>query len=180
MENLHLINDQIKAYKVMLLDEDGNKLGEIPFREALKNAYEQGLDLMQVGLNKDVAICKILNYESWLYHEQKKKQKQDFKNRSQEMKSMSFRPVIGDNDFNLKVKKVNEFLEDNHKVKVTIKFKSFRETTMQDLTKVFIDKLLSSVGEFGELDGRVGQGGRDMTFILKPSRKPTPSAKIKP
>lgn len=177
LDNKHLVNEQIKANRVMLLDTDGNKLGEISFREALNKAYEQQLDLMQVGANQDVAICKILNYESWLYHEQKKRHKQEFKNRSQEMKSMQFRPVIGDHDFNLKIKKVAEFLDENHKVKIVIKFKSFRETTMQDLNQEFIDKILSSVEEVGALDGKVNIGGKDMSFILKPSKKPAPKAK---
>ena len=178
LENKHLVNQQIKASRVMLLDSDGSKIGEMSIREALNKAYEEELDLMQVGQNQDMAICKILNYESWLYHEQKKRHKQEFKNRSQEMKSMQFRPVIGDNDFNLKIKKVSEFLEDNHKVKIVIKFKTYRETTMQELNQEFVDKILSSVEEVGSLDGKVNMGGKDMSFILKPSKKPVP--KVKP
>lgn len=177
LEQMHLINEKIKAYSVMLLDTDGNKLGEFSLREALQKAYDQQLDLMQVGINQNTAICKILNYESWLYHEKKKRDKQEFKNRSQEMKTMSYRPVIGDNDFTLKTKKVVDFLTDNHKVKVVIKFKSYRESTMHNLNKDFIDKILSSIEEVGSLDGKVNFGGRDMNFILKPSKKPTPNPK---
>lgn len=178
LEKEHLVNEHIKASSVMLLDTEGNKLGEFSLKDALQKAYDEQLDLMQVGMNQTMAICKILNYESWLYHEKKKREKQEFKNRSQEMKSISFRPVIGDNDFNLKARKVAEFLGDNHKVKVVIKFKSYRESTMQELNKEFIDKILSTVDEVGALDGKVSFGGRDMNFILKPSKKPAP--KVKP
>lgn len=178
MEKTHLVNEQIKASRVLLLDTDGNKLGEMSLREAMYKANEQELDLMQVGSNQNLAICKILNYESWLYHENKLKQKQEFKNRSQEMKSMSFRPVIGDNDFNLKIKKVTEFLTDNHKVKITVKFKSFRETTMHDLNNEFVQKILNTVEECGALDSKINIGGKEINFILKPSKKPTP--KVKP
>ena len=177
LEKEHLVNEQIRASSVMLLDTEGNKLGECSLREALQKAYDQQLDLMQVGMNQTMAICKILNYESWIYHEKKKRDKQEFKNRSQEMKSMSFRPVIGDHDFNLKAKKVVDFLSDNHKVKVVIKFKSYRESTMQNLNKEFIDKILSTVEEVGSIDGKVNFGGKDMNFILKPSKKLTPKAK---
>jgi len=178
LEKEHLVNEHIKASSVMLLDTEGNKLGQFSLKEALNKAFQEELDLMQVGMNQDMAICKIVNYESWLYHEKKKREKQEFKNRSQEMKSMSFRPVISDNDFNLKAKKVAEFLSENHKVKVVIKFKSYRESTMQELNKEFIDKILSTVEEVGALDGKVSFGGRDMNFILKPSKKPAP--KVKP
>lgn len=172
-----MLNEHIKLHKVLLLDTEGQKLGEFTINEALKKAQEQQLDLMQVGVNQDIAICKILNYESWLYHEQKKKHKQEFKNRSQEMKSMQFRPAIGDNDFNLKTKKIAEFLEENHKVKIVIKFKSYRESTMKDLNNDFIEKLLNSVESVGALDGKVNFGGRDLSFILKPSKKPALKAK---
>lgn len=173
LEKTHLINEQIRAFKVLLLDDEGNKIGEVPFREALKIAYDKEMDLMQVGQNKDVSICKIINYNKWLYHEQKKKHKQEVKNRSQEMKSMHFRPSIGEHDFQLKTKKVFEFLEENHKVKIVIKFKTFRETIMHEINKEFIDKLLLSVDEVGVLDGKVNQGGKEISFILKPFKKQT-------
>jgi len=178
LDNKHLINEQIRASRIMLLDTDGNKLGEMSFREAMNKAQNSQLDLMQVGNAQDVAICKILNYESWVYHEQKKRHKQEFKNRSQEMKIMQFRPVIGDNDFNLKLKKVSEFLTEHHKVKIVIKFKNFRETTMHDLNKEFVNKIITGVEEIGSLEGRVTFGGREMNFILSPAKKPTP--KVKP
>ena len=66
MEKQHLLNNQIKAQKVLLLDKDGERVGEMSLREALYRANEQDLDLMQVGENKEFAICKILNCK--MYH----------------------------------------------------------------------------------------------------------------
>ncbi len=171
MEKTHLINEQIRSPKVLLLDTEGGKIGEMPYRDAMKIAQEQEMDLMQVGQAKDLAICKILNYSKWLYHEQKKKHKQEVKNKSQDMKSMQFRPNIGEHDFQLKIKKVSEFLVDNHKVKIVIKFKNYRESVMHDLNKQFIDKLIASIQEVGSLDGKVNNGGREISFILKPFKK---------
>lgn len=171
MEKNHLINEQIRSPKVLLLNTEGGKIGEMPFREALKIAQEQEMDLMQFGQAKDMAICKILNYSKWLYHEQKKKHKQEVKNKSQEMKSMHFRPSIGEHDFQLKTKKVSEFLTENHKVKVVIKFKNYRETVMHELNNQFIEKLISSVQEVGVLDGKINNGGKEISFILKPFKK---------
>ncbi len=172
MEKTHLINEQIRANRILLLDLEGEKIGEMSIRDALKLAYEQELDLMQVGQNKEIAICKIINYSKWLYHDQKKKHKQEVKNRSHEMKSMQFRPSIGENDFQLKTRKVSEFLADNHKVKIVIKFKAFRETVMHEINQEFIEKLIGSVNEVGVLDGVINKGGREISFILKPFKKP--------
>lgn len=174
MEKTHLLNGEIKSFKVLLLDQDGEKIGEMPTKDALRLAYEKELDLMQVGQNKDIAICKILDYSKWLYHEKKKKHKQEVKNRSQEMKSMQFRPNIGENDLLLKIKKVSEFLDEQHKVKIVIRFKTFRETTMTELNNQFIHKLLDKVKASGALDGKINNGGREISFIIKPQKGAKP------
>jgi len=175
---MHLINEQIKAPKVMLLDSDGAKLGQFLLKDALKKAQEKQLDLVQLAEKQDMVICKIMNYESWLYHRQKEKHKQELKNRGHEIKIMQFRPVIGDNDFNLKIKKITEFLEDNHRVKIVIKFKNYRESTMQDLNNKFIEKILNSIETVGTLDSKINSSGKDLFFIIKPSRKPTQKVKF--
>lgn len=170
MEKKHNINGQIRAQKVLLLGQDGEKLGLISLSEALKRADDEELDLMQVGQSEDFAICKIVNYGSWLYHEQKKKHKQDVKNKTQEVKCINFRPGIGDNDFNRNIKRISEFLGEHHKVKISVKFKSFRETTMVDLNQNFVNRIIESIGPNGELDGKVNNLGRDINFIIKPSK----------
>lgn len=171
MEKKHLLNHQIRSEKVILLDQDGHKVGEMSSREALRKASEQNLDLMQVGVNDNIAICKILNYESWLYHENKKKQKQEFKNRSHEIKTMPFRPVIGEHDFQLKLKKVVEFLENQHKVKISIKFNSFRESSMKELNGEFVKKIIEHLEQFGALDSKINYAPKEISFIIKPQQK---------
>lgn len=177
LEKTHLVNHQIRASRIMLLDKEGQKIGEMTLREAMQKASENELDIMQVGENQGTAICKMLNYESWLYHENKRKQKQEFKNRSHELKSMNFRPVTGEHDFQLKLKKVGEFLEENHKVKIVIKFKNYRESTMKPVNDEVVQKILDSVQEVGLLDGKVNANHKEMNFILKPAKKPTPKMK---
>lgn len=171
LEKKHLINNQIRASKVMLLGEDGGKLGEYSLNQALAKADALDLDLMQVGQNGDVSICKIVNYSSWAYHEQKRKHKQEVKNKSHEMKCINFRPSIGDNDFNRNIKKISEFLGEGHKVKVCVKFKSFRETTMTDLNKAFVQRINDSLVSFGEVDGKINNMGRDINYIVKPVKR---------
>jgi translation initiation factor IF-3 len=176
-QNQHLLNRQIKATRILLLGQDGEKLGEMAFNDALQKASEQELDLMQVGQNKDIAICKIINYESWIYHENKKKQQQEFKNKAHEVKNMQFRPVIGDNDFQLKMRKIEEFLAKNHKVKIVIKLKS-REATMKSVNDALIQKITEGLADKGTLDTKISWSFKEINFIVKPEKKV--AAKMKP
>ncbi len=147
---------------------EGEKVGSYSLQDALALADEKDLDLMQVGEDKDTAICKMVDYESWHYRETKRKQKLDFKNRSQGLKSINFRPTISSNDFQLKGKKINQFLEDKHKVKVVIQLRS-REIKMKDLNNAFVEKIIGCVVD-GVVEGPVNFGGRDITFTLKPEK----------
>lgn len=177
MEKQHLLNEEIRAQKVLLLGEEGEKLGVVSLREALEKAAAQELDLMLVNQTPEMAVCKILNYSSWLYHENKRKQKQDFKNRAQEVKSMSFRPVTGEHDFELKIRKINEFLEHNHKVKIVIKLKS-REGAMKSVNDAVVEKIIESLSENGSLDGKISSSFKEINFIIKPEKKNTPKPKM--
>lgn len=177
MEKQPLLNNAIKAQQILLLDQEGQKLGEMSRIEALNRARNEELDLMQVGESPNFAICKIVNYQSWKYHEDKKKQKQDFQNRSQELKTINFRPVTGEHDFLLKIKKIQEFLEDNHKVKVCIKLKS-REAYMKSVNEEVIQKIQESLQDVGSLDSKVSFSHKEINFIVKPSKKPAIKMKM--
>ena len=177
MEKQHLLNEEIKAQNVLLLDKEGEKMGNFPLKVALEKAYEQDMDLMLVNQNKDLTVCRIVNYSSWLYHENKKRQKQEFKNRAQELKSINFRPVTDENDFQLKLKKINEFLDDNHKVKIVIKLKS-REGAMKSVNELVVQRIVDGLAEHGVVDGKVSWSFKEINFIVKPERKPVMKPKM--
>lgn len=166
-----MINNQIKANRILLLDKDGEQLGEHSFQEALDLAGKQELDLVQVGFNpkENVAICKIFNYESFIYHENKMKAKQDFQNRKTDIKSISFTHKIGEKDYQIKLKKVKEFIDEGRKVKIVVNFGSFREANNKDVTEPFMVKFLNSLEEFGALDSNINKNNaREVMFMLKP------------
>lgn len=169
MEKQHLVNYDIKSTRVMLIGDDGEKLGEMSFREAIQKAQDSDLDLMQVGEGRGVAICKILNYGAWKYHEDKRRKKQEFQNRAQDTKSINFRPVTDENDFKLKIKKSTEFLEKNHKVKIVIKFKG-REGAMRELNEEVVARIIDSLGEVGSLDTKISWSFKEINFVLKPNK----------
>lgn len=168
-----MINNQIRANNIMLLGEDGEKIGEFTFHKALEVAMEQELDLVQVGENpkEKIAICKMFNYGSFLYHENKKKSKQDFENRRQEIKIINIAHGIGDKDYEIKMKKIREFIEETKKVKIIIKFGSAREASNRDLSQTFIKKVITSVEEFSALENNISsQGFREYNFMIKPKK----------
>ena len=170
MEKQHLVNYDIKSPRVMMIGDNGEKLGEMSFREAMQKAQENNLDLMQVGEGRDrVAICKILNFGAWRYHEEKRRKKQEFQNRAQETKSINFRPATYDNDFNLKIKKTAEFLEKNHKVKIVIKLKG-REGAMRDLNEEVVARILDKLGDVAALDTKISWSSKEVNFVLKPNK----------
>lgn len=170
MEKQPFLNNAIRAQKILLLELNGEKIGEMSRIDALNRARNENLDLMQVGESPHFAICKIVNYESWNYHESKKKQKQDFENRSHDLKTMNFRPAIGTHDFDLKIKKINELLDQDHKVKVCIKLKG-RETTMKSVNSELIKNIQDCVKDLSVMEGNVNWNYKEINFILKPIKK---------
>lgn len=176
MKTEHLLNEQIRSPKIMLFDKDGEKIGEMPRSEAIKRAEDAELDLMQVGESPDFAVCKLVNYESWLYHENKKKHKQEMKNRSHEMKGIKLTPKIAEHDFERQIGKILEFVQEGHKVKVSIRLKG-REASMRSVNDAFVEKIREAISDFAAFEGAVNYAGREINFLLTGAKKPTVKAK---
>ena len=186
----HPINEKIRAHRVLLLDEHGAKVGEIGLSEALHRAAEKELDLVQMSppaqgpaAHTDIAVCRIMNYNSWVYHEQKKRQKQELSQRRVELKEMRFRPAIDDHDFDIKLNKVREFMEDGSRVKITLQMKG-RELGNKVAQMAFIERIEQAFSNSAVFDTKPKPEGRTLAFILRPEKKPAPAVpkvvKIKP
>ncbi|MFW6129634.1 MAG: translation initiation factor IF-3 [Atribacterota bacterium] len=114
------INDEIRAYNVLLIDEDGKNLGKIDTREAKRIAQDRGLDLVQVNDNIKNAVCKIADYGKMRYEEQKKDKK---KSATQQTKEIRIGFKISDHDLKVKHKQIKKFISKGHKVKYVFKLK---------------------------------------------------------
>lgn len=165
-----LLNDEIIAKKVMLYNKDGEKLGLMGIQEARHRAEQANMDLVQMHETDEFAVCRVLNYDSWLYHEQKKKHKQEIKNKSHEMKEMRFTPVIGEHDLNVKVNKCVDFLKSGHKVKIVVELKG-RQFANKQATEELIEKIQSGLADFGVVDGGVKNDTKGVMFQIKPEIK---------
>ena len=109
--------------RVLLIDADGEKQGEMPISAALEAAREAGLDLVEVAPNSVPPVCKILDYGKFRFEEQKKKAETRKKAKRIELKEIKVRPNIDDHDYEVKMKAIHRFFEEGDKVKVTLRFR---------------------------------------------------------
>ena len=116
-------NDFIQSQKVRVIDENGENLGVMFTREAFEQAQSVGLDLVEISPNADPPVAKFLDIGRYKYEAQKKANEQRKKQKTQEIKEIKMRPNIDDHDYDTKMKKVVEFLEEGDKVKVTMRFR---------------------------------------------------------
>jgi translation initiation factor IF-3 len=156
-----------------LIGEAGEKLGVKPLPQALTIAREAELDLVEVGANSTPPVCKIMDYRRWQYEQQQRRKESRKKATNVVVKEMKYRPKIDTHDYRTKTKKVEQFLGEGHKVKVTIMFRG-REMAHPELGRKILDQLATDVDEIAIVESAPRQDGRNMTMVLNPHKKPKP------
>jgi len=165
------INDRIRAREVRLIAADGSQVGIRPLPEALAMAREADLDLVEVADKADPPVCKIMDFGNWEYQEAKRARETRRKSSTTVLKEMKYRPKIGSGDFETKTKKVERFLGEGHKVKVTIMFRG-REVFHPELGRKILDEVADSVSHLARVEVYPkGVEGRNMTMVLAPDKK---------
>jgi translation initiation factor IF-3 len=161
---------------VLLIGENGEKLGVKPLPQALAIAREAELDLVEVGANSNPPVCKIMDYRRWQYEQQQRRKESRKKATNVVVKEMKYRPKIGGGDYATKTKKVTQFLGEGHKVKVTIMFRG-REMAHPELGRKILDRIAEDVSEIAMVEAAPRQDGRNMTMVLNPAKKPKATKK---
>jgi translation initiation factor IF-3 len=161
------VNDRIEAQEVRLVGEDGEMIGVVRLREAIERAREVGLDLVEVSPTAKPPVCKILDYGKFKYEAQKRANAARKKQRVIEVKEIKMRPGIDDNDYNIKMKKVRNFLEEGDKVKVTMRFRG-RELSHQNLAMNILTKVKDEVSDLGKVEQFPKMEGRQMVMVMAP------------
>jgi len=165
------INDRIRAREVRLIAADGSQVGIKPLPEALAMAREADLDLVEVADKADPPVCKIMDFGNWEYQEAKRARETRRKSSTTVLKEMKYRPKIGSGDFDTKTKKVERFLGEGHKVKVTIMFRG-REVYHPELGRKILDSVAKAVAHLARVEVYPkGVEGRNMTMVLAPDKK---------
>ncbi len=141
-------------------------MGVIPLQDALKIAEDKGLDLVEISPDANPPVCKILDYGKFRYERQKKLKKSKVKQKSS-LKEIKFRPKIEEHDYQVKLKKVREFLEDGYKVKVVVIFRG-REMAYLNVGNTILYRLMDDVSDIGKFDREPKKEGRSITAIISP------------
>ena len=163
------VNNEIKAREVRVIDPNGQQLGIMSLKEALRHAQEAQLDLVKIVPDAKPPVCKIMDYGKFKY-EQSKREKEARKNqRIINIKEIRMNPNIEEHDFQVRVKNALRFLKDGDKVKVTIKFRG-REITHTKLGEEVLKKMADSVQEIGFIEKQPLIEGRNMIMVLSPKQ----------
>jgi translation initiation factor IF-3 len=164
------INDRIRAREVRLIGPEGNQLGIKALPEALSLARSLDLDLVEVADKANPPVCRIMDYGKYRYEAAQKAKESRRKSTNVVVKEMKYRPKIGTGDFDTKTKKVEKFLGEGHKVKVTIMFRG-REMQHPELGRRILDEVAEHVAHVGRVETFPKQDGRNMTMVLGPDKK---------
>jgi translation initiation factor IF-3 len=157
----------IQSDKVRVIDENGENIGVMYTREAIEQAAEVGLDLVEVSPNADPPVCKFLDVGKFRYEAQKKANAQRKTQKTQEIKEIKMRPNIDDHDYDVKMRNVNRFLEDGDKVKVTLRFRG-RELAHQQLGMNLLRRVQDDTAEIAKIEAYPRMEGRQMLMVLSP------------
>ena len=158
-----------------LVDPEGNQLGIKTLPEALSIARDLELDLVEVAPLAEPPVCRILNYGKWKYEAAQRDKESRKKAATSSIKEMKYRPKIGGGDFETKTLKVGEFIEEGHKVKITIMFRG-REVAHPELGKRILDRIAEQL-PLAKVEAAPKLDGRNMVMVLAPDRRAKAAAK---
>jgi len=155
---------------VRLIGADGTQLGIKALPDALDLARQADLDLVEVAPLANPPVCRIMDYGKFRYEESQKAKESRKKTSQISIKEVKFRPKIGKGDFDTKVRHMHDFLEDGHKVKVTLQFRG-REMAHPELGSKILDAVLEQLGDAVKVETQARLEGRNMTMVLSPDKK---------
>lgn len=161
------INEAIRAREVRVVSDDGEQLGILPFRDALRIASEKGFDLVEVAPTARPPVCRIMDYGKFKYEQAKRAKEARKKQRAVDIKEVKMRPTIEEHDFDVKSKNAMRFLQEGDKVKATITFRG-REIVHSDLGRQVLERLAQQVSQFGVVERAPRIEGRNMIMIITP------------
>jgi translation initiation factor IF-3 len=162
------VNSEIRAAEVLLIDDQGNKIGIIPTSEALRMSEERDLDLVEVAPLAKPPVCRILDYGKYRFQQQKRDKDARKKQKNQTVKEMKMRPKIDQHDYDFKVKAIKSFLSDGHRVKVSIFFRG-REMAFLDRGREVLNRVRNDIDPIGKIEMEPRMEGAYMRMMVCPA-----------
>ena len=170
-KNNNIINEKIKAEKVILIDINGENLGLINTEVALNKAKSLNLDLVMVS-NESAkpVVCKMLDFGKFIFDKKKNLTNSKSKVKKQTLKEIKFRPNTDVGDFNIKLKKIKSFINDGNKTKISVRFRG-REILNSNLGLELLGRLQKELSDIAQVDQEPALEGRQLLMILSPLKK---------
>ena len=164
------VNEQIRVSPVRVISEDGQQLGILPTEDALARARDAQLDLVEVAPNERPPVCRIMDFGKYLFEQNKKAQSAKRKQKQVHVKEIKFRPGTDEGDYQIKLRKLVQFLESGDKTKVTLRFRG-REMAHKELGAQLLARVRDYLEEYGSVEQMPQMEGRQMVMVIGPKRK---------
>ena len=165
----HAINERIRAREVRLVG-DNVENGVVSIQEALRIADELGLDLIEISPNAEPPVCRVLDYQKFLYQQKKRAKEQKAKQTKVVVKEIRFGPQTDDHDYNFKLKHAISFLQEGSKVKAYVFFKG-RSILFKEQGEVLLLRFANDLEEYGKVEQMPLLEGKRMIIMLTPKKK---------
>lgn len=160
-------NEAITAREVRVIDPEGEQIGVMPIQDALAKAGEYDLDLVEVSPNANPPVTRIMDYGKHVFEKKKTQQAGKSKQKQTQLKEVKFRPGTDKGDYNIKLRKLKEFLEDGDKIKITLRFRG-REMAHQELGMELMERVQADLEEMATVEQRPEMQGRLMNMVMSP------------
>ncbi|HEY3316731.1 MAG TPA: translation initiation factor IF-3 [Bacillota bacterium] len=163
------INDEIRAREVLIINANGDKLGVMPLREAIRVAFDQNLDLVEVAPNAKPPVCRVMDYGKYKFEMAKRDRETKKKQKTAGMKEIRMRPNIEEHDFLVRLRNMQKFLREGDKVKATIMFRG-REIVHADIGQALLRRMVEDCGDICAVERDPHLEGRHLIMILTPKQ----------
>ncbi len=153
-----------------LIDQEGKQLGIVSIDEALRNAEQAGLDLVEIAPDAEPVVCKVMDFGKYIFEAKKQKSAAKKKQKIIQVKEVKFRPGTEEGDYQVKLRNLVRFLEHGDKTKVTLRFRG-REMAHQEIGMELIKRIESDLEPHAVVEQHAKMEGRQLTMVLAPKKK---------
>jgi len=168
------INGEINAPEVRLIGQEGEQLGIVPVREALRMAEEGEIDLVEIAPLAKPPVCKLMDFGKFKYREAKKQHEAKLKQKQIQVKEVKFRPGTDEGDYQIKLRNLIKFLDEGDKTKVTLRYRG-REMAHQEFGIRLIERVKSDLESHAVVEQYPKMEGRQLVMVLSPKKAAVPA-----
>lgn len=153
-----------------MIDEEGNALGVMTKDEALRQARQLDVDLVEVAANAKPPVCRLMDFKKFKYLEARKLKEEKKKNKEVEMKEIKLTPFMGEHDLGVRVRKIRKMLEGGHRIKLWVQFKG-RQFKKKEYGYQIIEKMFEQISEIARMDANPKMMGPKLVAFISPEKK---------